>query len=135
LGEHERAEEIAGSERSDIVNLRDSDEILIADVLMNRSAMEWEALFNRAHVPAAKVRSLHETLQEEQLKYRGVLQSTNRQTDGNPSLFPVTAFSYAHGTPSVDSAPPTLGQHTKEVLLEAGLTDAQVQQLKDDGVV
>jgi formyl-CoA transferase len=37
--------------------------------------------------------------------------------------------------PGPPAAPPTLGQHTGEVLAELGLTAAEVEALRRDGVV
>lgn len=135
LGEHERAAQVSETERENIGDTQAADARTIAQHMLNKTAAQWEALCNRAHVPAAKVRSLDETLQEEQLQHRGVLQKLSNTGDGNPDLFPVAAFSYARGSPSVESPPPKLGEHTHEVLLESGFTEAQIKQLLDEGAI
>lgn len=49
-------------------------------------------------------------------------------------LSPPVKFSEAK--PSIRSAPPTLGQHTQEVLSEMlGMSSAEVETLRKDGVV
>ncbi len=135
LGEHERGEEVLEIERSAIGQSKQSDTKLLSEILLTRSAMEWEVLLNRAHVPAAKVRSLKQTLDEEQLKHRGVLQKVEGAGDGCPGVFPVTAFTYAHGSPSITAPPPKLGEHTREVLHELGLTEDKIEQLFENGAI
>lgn len=76
---------------------------------------------------------MDETLKEEHLKHRDVLQNLDSNEDGCPSQLPVSAFNYAHGTPSISSPPPKLGQHTTEVLLEAGFSMAEIEQMNLDG--
>ncbi len=135
LGEHDRAEEVLHTPRAKLKDSRIADAKIISRHLLMQTALHWEELLNRAHVPAAKVRSLDETLQEQQLTYRGVLQKVEYANDSCPDLFPVTAFTYAHGSPSADAPAPKLGEHTREVLLESGLSEDQIQQLADDGAI
>lgn len=43
---------------------------------------------------------------------------------------------YSESTPSIRSPPPTLGQHTNEVLGEMlGMSGDEIEKLKADGVV
>jgi len=47
-----------------------------------------------------------------------------------------TPVKYSHSEPSIRTPPPTLGQHTDEVLTEVlGMSSADIQSLKKDGVV
>ena len=44
-------------------------------------------------------------------------------------------FRLAHGSPGIEREPPTLGEHTDEILAEAGYTPAEIKDLRRDGVI
>ncbi len=135
LGEEDRAAEIKSIPRHLIGKTFRQDVELILNKLKEKSAAEWEQILNDKHIPAARVRTLEESLQEQQLQDRNVLQTTQYKPDGCPEKLPVTAFSYQHGSPSIESAPPLLGEHTREVLLEAGFDHDEIDQMDRDQVI
>ncbi len=135
LGEKDRAKEIQATPRHLIGNTLEQDTDLICKKLQQKPASDWEQIFNDNHIPAARVRSLEETLQEEQLQSRKALQEMTHRPDGCPEKLPVSAFSYQHGSPSITCPPPILGEHTREVLLEAGYSADEIDQLEQDNVV
>lgn len=133
LGEQERADAVRQTERHELGATFKQDSDMIANKLKQKAATEWEALFNNCHVPAARVRGLDETLREEQIKSRAVMQKMDQSIEGCPAQLPVSAFTFENGTPEITAAPPTLGQHTKDVLAEVGYSDAEIAQLEFDG--
>jgi len=47
-----------------------------------------------------------------------------------------TPVKYSHSTPGIRSPPPTLGQHTDEVLTKIlGLNKGEIESLRNEGVV
>lgn len=47
-----------------------------------------------------------------------------------------TPVKYSHSEPSIRSAPPTLGQHTDDILGDIlGMSEAEIGRLKGEGVV
>jgi crotonobetainyl-CoA:carnitine CoA-transferase CaiB-like acyl-CoA transferase len=92
---------------------------VLEEILITRSADEWEAFLQERHVPAARVRSMGEAVADPQLASRGIV---HRHDKGNgvDGVFgvPLAAFKFAHGGPSIERAPPMLGQHNDEIRAE-----------------
>jgi crotonobetainyl-CoA:carnitine CoA-transferase CaiB-like acyl-CoA transferase len=104
---------------------RDTDhdrEIAVLDeIMLTRTADEWEEFLQARHVPAARVRTMGEAIADPQIATRGVI---HRHVQGNDmdGAFgvPLAAFMFAQDGPRIDSPPPTLGQHNDEILAELG---------------
>jgi crotonobetainyl-CoA:carnitine CoA-transferase CaiB-like acyl-CoA transferase len=92
---------------------------LLTEIMLTRTADEWEEFLQARHVPAARVRSMGEALADPQLASRGIVHR-HANVAGIEGGFgvPLAAFTFAHGGPRIDSAPPTLGQHNDEILGE-----------------
>jgi crotonobetainyl-CoA:carnitine CoA-transferase CaiB-like acyl-CoA transferase len=93
----------------------------------------WEARLTAADVPCATVWKIHEIVKHPQLESRDVLQPVD--TRYGPLQLVGAGFRLAHGNPSIDREPPTLGEHTDEILAEAGYTPAEIERLRRDAVV
>ena len=106
------------------------------DILLTRTADEWEAFFQSRHVPAARVRRLEESLADPHLDHRGVLHRHEAAPGvGGGFTVPVAAFKLAHGSARVDAPPPRLGQDTDAVLGELGYDAAAIAALRAKSVV
>jgi crotonobetainyl-CoA:carnitine CoA-transferase CaiB-like acyl-CoA transferase len=94
---------------------------VLEEIMLTRTADEWEQFLQARHVPAARVRTMGDALADPQLASRGVIHRHERGNgmDGAFSV-PIAAFKFAHGGPRVDTPPPTLGQHNAEILAELG---------------
>jgi crotonobetainyl-CoA:carnitine CoA-transferase CaiB-like acyl-CoA transferase len=114
-------------ERTDMIKQtndeRDADHAgetaLLTEIMLTRTADEWEEFLQARHVPAARVRTLGEALADPQLASRGVVHR-HASAPGVDGAFgvPLAAFKFAHGGPRIDTPPPQLGQHNAEILAE-----------------
>src|SRR4051812_11411138 len=95
---------------------------VLEEIMLTRTADEWEQLLQARHVPAARVRTMGEAVADQQIATRGVLHRHDGATgvDGGFGV-PVAAFKFAHGGPRIDTPPPALGEHNQEVFAELGL--------------
>jgi crotonobetainyl-CoA:carnitine CoA-transferase CaiB-like acyl-CoA transferase len=107
----------------------------LARLFKTRDAAEWLALFGGEDVCVAPVNSIEEALGSGHLRERGAFESVPHPTAGAVELSGVAPkLSDTPGRLS-KAPPPSLGQHTREVLLWAGLSDAEVEELARDRVV
>src|SRR6266702_5566220 len=88
----------------------DREIAILSEIMLTRTADEWEELLQARHVPAARVRTMAEALADPQLATRGVIHRHNGAggIEGGFGV-PLSAFTFAHGGPRIDSAPPLLG--------------------------
>ena len=103
--------------------------------LCEESACFWQEKLSTAGVPAGLVLTVPEILNHEHLKTRGMVGHYDDVPGvGSIDLFR-PGFRINGMTPQVDTPPPTLGQHTDDILYELGLSVTEIESLKEDKVV
>lgn len=105
--------------------------------LANDSAHTWEARLNRAGVPAGRVLSVPEALDLPQVKSRDMLQQFTIECNSGKRTVDVlrTGFQISGQPMGVDSPPARLGENTRELLVELGLSDQEIDDLETDGII
>lgn len=108
---------------------------IIEDVLKTRTSAEWLELCEQHDLICGPINSYHEVVEMEQIKARHAIDSIEL-TDGR-AMGTVAAVPKLSETPgSIRSPYPAhIGQHTREVLLAVGLTEAEIAKLDADGVI
>jgi crotonobetainyl-CoA:carnitine CoA-transferase CaiB-like acyl-CoA transferase len=106
---------------------------LIETELTRKTSAEWSELFGKNDIPAGRVLTIPETAQLDLMQHRTVLQTVD--TEHGPIRVVGSGFRLEHGGGSVERPPATLGQHTDEVLREAGYSDAEVAEIRKSAVV
>ena len=107
---------------------------MLAAVLKQKTVAEWIALFEPLGIPVGGINNLAQVFEHPQVVSRGMkLDLPHPQAGTAPSVANPIKMS---GTPlRYQSAPPLLGQHTREVLADAGLTDSEIEELQRSGIV
>jgi crotonobetainyl-CoA:carnitine CoA-transferase CaiB-like acyl-CoA transferase len=107
---------------------------LMNGVLRQRTRDAWQAEFDAAGVPAGPVHTIGEALSHPQTLARNmVLELEHPQAGATQAIGCPIHFS---ATPTESTAPaPLLGQHTRELLAEFGLSGNEIDALIDRGVV
>jgi len=106
---------------------------IIERALATDDPRTWETRLTAADVPCGSIRKVDEIVGHPQLEHRDVLQTIDSRY--GPMRLVGAGFRLEHGSPGIDREPPTLGEHTDEILAEAGYTAEEIERLRRDAVV
>jgi crotonobetainyl-CoA:carnitine CoA-transferase CaiB-like acyl-CoA transferase len=101
-------------------------------IVATRTTAEWLKELDAANIPAVAVNSLESLLRDPHLEATGFWQIVEHPTEGTLRM-PGIPVSYSASPGSIRRLPPRLGEHSVEVLREAGLDDAAIQALLASG--
>ena len=101
----------------------------LAAVFASRSQHEWIEVFERVDCCVTPVLHIGEALDNEQLQARGMVV----EADGLPQLAPPYKLSGYEFT--VERAAPAPGQHSEEILREAGYAAQDIERLREQGII
>ena len=107
---------------------------LLERCFASQPSEHWIATLTAAGVPVAPIRNLAEVAEDEQLDERLILKAMDHPGVGSSKVVSATHVADP-APPEVQRPAPTLGQHTDELLAEFGYTQAQIQALREAGVV
>jgi crotonobetainyl-CoA:carnitine CoA-transferase CaiB-like acyl-CoA transferase len=106
---------------------------IIEEVFAAADDKTWEQRLTSADVPCSRVWSIPEILAHPQLAHRDVLQRV--ATPFGQVTLVGSGFRLAHGGGTVERPPPMLGEHSQEILAQAGYGDEEIAMLRRDGVI
>ncbi len=114
---------------------RDVLDNLIADALKTDLADTWIGKLQAAGVPCGRINSVARALDDPHTAARGMVQTVEHPTIGKLRLLGIP-FTLSDTPATIRRPPPTLGQHTEQILRdELGLTEARIRELRAGKVV
>lgn len=106
----------------------------IAAILRSRPQAEWIERMIQEGVPVAPVNTLDKVFADPQVLHRLMRQTVAHPTAGSVDLpGPPVKFPATGG--AIRRPPPLLGQHTREIVAEAGYAPAEIERLLAAGVI
>jgi crotonobetainyl-CoA:carnitine CoA-transferase CaiB-like acyl-CoA transferase len=107
----------------------------LAPVLASRTSGDWIAALDAAGVPCGPINDLAQVFEDPQVRHRAMRIEAPHPVSGTVPM--VASPLRLSRTPVREpTAPPTLGQHTREVLVEVlGMDEAEVEALRTRGVI
>lgn len=107
---------------------------MIGEVIKQKPISHWLERLKENEVPCSPVNTIDKVVTEPQVKARDMVQEIELPGLGIMSMagLPIK-FSDTPG--SIRRHPPSLGQHTQEVLQEIGYDDGRIRALSDQGVI
>ncbi len=99
-----------------------------------KSSTDWIEILNEAGVPCGEINTIEEAFASPQVKHLGIARDFVSQERGASQIVG-QPIDMSRSVSEIRLPPPTLGQHTDEVLGEIGLSSDEIARLKDDGVV
>jgi succinate---hydroxymethylglutarate CoA-transferase len=108
---------------------------LINEVLRQDSAAAWLAKLKAVGVPCGRINSVAQALDEPHTAARRMVETVEHPVVGELKLLGIP-FKFSDTPASVRRAPPTLGQHTDDILAQdLGIDAKAIAQLRHDKVI
>ncbi len=113
--------------RNELVNI-------ISNIVSSKNAQEWLDILTKAGVPCGPIYTLDEIFTDPQVLHRNMVKDLDHIKAGKIKVTGIPVKLSA--TPGeILTSPPVLGQNTKEILLELGYSDNDIEKFYQEKVV
>jgi crotonobetainyl-CoA:carnitine CoA-transferase CaiB-like acyl-CoA transferase len=129
LGDAELKDDPLFAKKYARVDNRDALQQRLEAILARGTTEEWMARLLAEGVPCGRMNTIAEALRDPQVEARGMI------VDVEGRKFPRAPMTMSKTPVEVRRGPPRIGQHTREVLAEAGMTEDEIGVLAGIGAV
>ncbi|WP_151635978.1 CaiB/BaiF CoA transferase family protein [Noviherbaspirillum aerium] len=106
----------------------------VGALMLERSTAEWQALLDSADIPNMPMNSPADLLEDAHLRQTGFVRRVEHPTEGTLNITG-NPVAWTHTVPDPDvAAAPQLGEHSAEILAEAGYSQLEIEQMMAAGV-
>ena len=106
---------------------------LVAEEMKKRTTDEWIAALEKADIPVQRMNSLQDLLDDPHLAAIGYFSTREHPSEGRIKSMAVPS-EWSESPPEYRRHAPRHGEHTREVLREAGLAEAEIERMIAGGV-
>ncbi|KAL6240599.1 hypothetical protein RBB50_012519 [Rhinocladiella similis] len=136
LGNESIADDSRFKTNVDRVNSREALFDILNQLFARKSTEAWLEDFEGSGLPYAPINTMEKVFSHPQTASRNMVESIsfNAAKSGNIKVLG-PAVKFSDTVPTIRSNPPLLGEHTKEILKEIGLSDHEIQLLEREKVI
>jgi crotonobetainyl-CoA:carnitine CoA-transferase CaiB-like acyl-CoA transferase len=134
LGHPEWIADPCFARNGDRVRNRPALKAAVAKALRGKTRAQWVQILNDATVSAGPINDIEDLERDEHAIARGLFFTMPSEEFGTVKLV-ASPYRFSNSAPSYRIAPPGLGEHSEEILTEAGLTSEECARLRSDGVI
>jgi crotonobetainyl-CoA:carnitine CoA-transferase CaiB-like acyl-CoA transferase len=102
-------------------------------VFKEKPTAHWTTLLDAHEIPVSAIQTAGQVLDDPQLAALEQMQSISLNGSGQIAI-PRLPFDLSQTPPQIAAPPPQHGEHGRCILLEAGYTEAEIEQIVRDGV-
>jgi len=110
--------------------------LLFDGYFAQKTTSEWLAAFAGSGMPYGPINNMQQVFSHPQTIARNMIETLAYDNASSGELKVIgVPVKFSEQQPSIRLVPPTLGQHTDDVLEEIGISGEEVTQLREQGVV
>ena len=116
--------------------VRNRDELTrsLEKFFASKPAKEWVEIMDKAGVPASLIYSLNEVFKDPQVLHRRMLETVQHPKAGAIKVVGIP-IKMSDTPGSIRTAPPMLGEHTKQILETLGYVEAEIEEMRKTGII
>ena len=108
---------------------------LLQEIFLQRQRQEWTEALEAAGVPCGPINDMAQVFEDPQVRHRGLRVEVPHPAAGTVPLV-ASPIRLSETPVEYRMAPPTLGQHTREILQKMlGLEDEELERLAGEGII
>lgn len=113
---------------------RDALNAMINEHTRQKTSAQWIDLLNEAGIPCGEINNMQQVFEMEQTRHLGLIWDVDSHERGKSQLVGQPLI-LSDSKAGITLPPPTIGEHSDEILSAIGYSADEIKQLSDDGVI